>query len=192
MSANVSKSHCMVHLNTLLQEICVWKGNSYKCIFNKFSFKNNCPRLFSANSSLRVFTKSGQYYFNVKGRFTLAQAVSKSGPKSLRRKSTALLAILQCKPTSPSTIFLALKQRAHWMTLETRDQMRCNFTFDSSPSCYSLTPSFQQVGVSLTGLFLLLSNSVVSEASVLCWPSTLGLLFLWRAASVCSHLRRAR
>lgn len=33
---------------------------------------------------------------------------------------------------------------------------------------------------------------VVSEANVVCWPSTLGLRFPWRAASVCSHLRRAR
>ncbi len=36
----------------------------------------------------------------------------------------------------------------------------------------SLTPSFQQAGVSLTSSFLFLCKSVVSEASVLCWPST--------------------
>ncbi len=39
------------------------------------------PRLFSANSSLRVFSKSLQYYFNTKIWFALTEAVSKSGPK---------------------------------------------------------------------------------------------------------------
>ncbi len=56
------------------QKSCVWKGNSYKCIFNKVRRKNK------ANSSLHVFSKSWQYYFNAKRWFALAQAVSKTGP----------------------------------------------------------------------------------------------------------------
>ncbi len=54
-------------------KFCVWKGNSYKCIFNEVKCKNNCPRLFGTNSSLRFFSKSWQYYFNAKGRFALTQ-----------------------------------------------------------------------------------------------------------------------
>ncbi len=64
-------------------KFCIWKGNSYKCIFNKVRRKNNCPCLFSANSSLRGFSKTWQYYFNTKRWFSLAQAVSKTGPKSI-------------------------------------------------------------------------------------------------------------
>ncbi len=59
---------------------CVWKGNSYKCIFNKVRRKNNCACLFIANLSLHIFSKSWQYYFNAKRWFVLAQAVSKPGP----------------------------------------------------------------------------------------------------------------
>ncbi len=29
-------------------KICIWKGNSYKCIFNKVRRKNNCVHAFSA------------------------------------------------------------------------------------------------------------------------------------------------
>ncbi len=76
-------------------KFCVWKGNSYKCIFNKVRRKNNCPCLFSANSSLRVFSKNWQYNFNAKRWFVLAQAVSKYGPKyetkSARRLWQALI-----------------------------------------------------------------------------------------------------
>ncbi len=46
--------------------------------------KNNRPRLFSANSSPRVFSKSWQYYFNGKRRFALVQADSKICPKSAK------------------------------------------------------------------------------------------------------------
>lgn len=53
----INKSLCMIHLNTLpSHKCCVRKGNSYKCICNKISSKNNCPRLFSANFSLCVFS----------------------------------------------------------------------------------------------------------------------------------------
>ncbi len=37
-------------------------------------------QLFSANSSLRVFSKSWQYYFNAKRQFALVNVVSNSGP----------------------------------------------------------------------------------------------------------------
>ncbi len=30
------------------QKFCLWKGNSYKCIFNKVRCKNNCVHVFSA------------------------------------------------------------------------------------------------------------------------------------------------
>ncbi len=36
---------------------------------------NNCPQLFSANSSLRVFSKPWQYYFNAKRQLSLVQAI---------------------------------------------------------------------------------------------------------------------
>ncbi len=42
--------------------------------------KNDCSHLFSANSSLHVFSQIWQYNFNASRRFVLAQAVSKSGP----------------------------------------------------------------------------------------------------------------
>ncbi len=42
---------------------------------NKVRRKNNCPQLFSANSSLRVFSKPWQYYFNAKRQLSLVQAV---------------------------------------------------------------------------------------------------------------------
>ncbi len=37
-------------------------------------------QLFSANSSLRVFSKSWQYYFNAKRQFALVNVVSNSDP----------------------------------------------------------------------------------------------------------------
>ncbi len=61
--------------------------------YSKSSVKNNCPCIFSANSSLCVFSKSWQYYFNAKRLFVLAQAVSKSGPNTLKNKS-GLLAMM--------------------------------------------------------------------------------------------------
>ncbi len=58
-------------------KFCFWKGNSYKCIFNKVRYKNNCL----AFSALFVFSKTQQYYFNAKRWF--AQAVSETDPLSL-------------------------------------------------------------------------------------------------------------
>lgn len=78
--------------------------------------------------------------------------------------------------------------------LETRDQsMIHSFTFISSPSCYSLSfLLFSKLEFLSQACACFWATSVVSEVSVLCWPSTLGLRFPWKAASVCSHLRRAR
>ncbi len=47
---------------------------------------------FSANTSLRVFSKTWQYYFNAKRRFVLVQAFSKTGPKKLKTPCPALKA----------------------------------------------------------------------------------------------------
>ncbi len=48
MRANVSKSHCVFYLNTLLPHtFYIWKGNSNKCIFNKVRHKYNCVHAFS-------------------------------------------------------------------------------------------------------------------------------------------------
>ncbi len=41
-SANVNKMRCVIH------KFCIWKGNSYKFIFNKVRHKNNCDHAFSA------------------------------------------------------------------------------------------------------------------------------------------------
>ncbi len=49
--------------------------------------KSLCPFLFSANSSLRVFSKTWQYYFIAKRRFALVQSVSKTGPKCQEHKT---------------------------------------------------------------------------------------------------------
>ncbi len=54
-------------------KFCVWKENSYKCIFNKVRHKNNYVQaFFSANYSLCVFSKF-DYYFNAKSRFAMVQ-----------------------------------------------------------------------------------------------------------------------
>lgn len=61
-------------------KFCVWQGNFYKCIFNKFTCKNNTFTAIIHNCAF--FSISWQYYFNGKRWFVLGQAVSKTGPIS--------------------------------------------------------------------------------------------------------------
>lgn len=44
-STNLSKSHSVIHLNTLLPEnFAIWKVNSYKYVCNEVRLKKKCPK----------------------------------------------------------------------------------------------------------------------------------------------------
>ncbi len=80
--------------------------------------KKLCPRLFSANSSLRVFSKSWQYNLNAQRRFALAQAVSKTGPLSTSCKiETSRTETIQIIPKI--TVNIICIHVKHYITLLT-------------------------------------------------------------------------